>query len=111
MKAHKILARLVLIHGSEAVTIRKQGELCLPSAEMKFLRKTVSYSLLDHNGNEIITEGPKITPITGHIQQYKRNLLQHINQMELSRLQDKCFTKSPEEDRQDGDIRGDGGRP
>jgi hypothetical protein len=88
------LARPLLSHGSEAGTVRKQGELCLPSAEMKCLRKTV----LDHKGNEIITEEPKITPIKGHVQQYKRNLLQHINQIERSRLQDKCFTTSAVEE-------------
>lgn len=104
------MARPLLSHGSEAETNRKQGELCLPSAEMKFLRKTASYSLLDHKGNEIIKEEPKITPIKGHLQQHKRNLLQLVNQMELSRLQDKCFTTSQEDDGQEGDIRRDGGR-
>ena len=62
--------KTLLSHGSEARTIRKQGELCLPSAEMKFWRKSASYSLLDHKGNEIIREEAKITPITGHLQQH-----------------------------------------
>jgi hypothetical protein len=64
------LAILVFSHDSEARAIRKQGEMCLPSAGMKVLRKTASYSLLDHKGNEIITEEPEKTPITGHLQQY-----------------------------------------
>jgi len=33
------LGKTLLSHGSEAGTIRKQGELCLPSAEMKFLEE------------------------------------------------------------------------
>jgi hypothetical protein len=73
MEASKILARLVLSHGNEVWTIRKQGERCPPSAEMKFLRKTAIYSLLDHKINELITEEFKMTPIRGHLQQYKSN--------------------------------------
>ena len=69
MGAYKILARPVLGHGSEAETFRKHDELCLPSDEMKILKKTAIYSLLDHKGNEKIREEPKITRIKGRLQQ------------------------------------------
>jgi len=45
MKAYIPLVEPVLSNGSEAWIIRQQDELCLTSAEVKFLRKTADSSL------------------------------------------------------------------
>jgi hypothetical protein len=86
LKAYKTLAEPVLSNGREAWIITKQDERCLTSAEVKFLRKTVDCSLLDHKRNESITYYIKITRITEYLQKYRRNWLQHLNQIERSRL-------------------------
>jgi hypothetical protein len=64
LSGYKTLARPVLAYGSEAVTIRKQGEQWLSIAEMKFMRRTVGYSQSDHMKNKHILDKMKITPIT-----------------------------------------------
>jgi hypothetical protein len=52
LNIYRTLARLVLMYGSEAWTIRKADEKRLQAAEMKFMGKTAGFTLLDHNGNE-----------------------------------------------------------
>jgi hypothetical protein len=54
LRAYKTLARPVLTYGSEAWTIKKQEEQRLTTAEMKHMRRTARYSLLDHMRNKHI---------------------------------------------------------
>jgi hypothetical protein len=77
---------------------KKQDEQHLTSAEMKVVRKTAGYSLLDHKRSELITE-LKTTPITEYLQQYRINWLQHINLVEHSRLPTQMLHCVPTERR------------
>jgi hypothetical protein len=52
LNIYRTLARLVLTYGSEAWTIIKADEKRLQAAEMKFMRKFVGFTLLDHKENE-----------------------------------------------------------
>lgn len=62
MKAYKVLARPLLNYDKEAWTLRKAGRTASYIPEMKFLRKSAGYSLLDHKINGLITEEHKIKP-------------------------------------------------
>jgi hypothetical protein len=52
--AHKTLARTKLIYGTEAWTLRKQDEQRLTTDEMKVMRRTAGYSVLEHMINKHI---------------------------------------------------------
>jgi hypothetical protein len=57
MTAYKVLARPApLGYGGEAWTIGMEAKEHLTAAEMKFLRKTAGYSLLDHKRSELRTQ-------------------------------------------------------
>lgn len=86
LKAYKVLARPVLMYGSEAWTVRNSDVQRLTTAEMRFLRRTAGYSLLDHKRNELITKELKITPIYEHLNHYRQKWLNHVNRMDRSRL-------------------------
>jgi len=75
MKAFKVLARPLLNYGNEAWTFRKAGRAAYYIPEMKFLRKSAGYSLLDHKINELITKEPKMKPTAEYLQRYGRNWL------------------------------------
>ncbi|KAJ4445670.1 hypothetical protein ANN_12354 [Periplaneta americana] len=86
LKAYKVLARPVLMYGSEAWPVRNSDVQRLTTAEMRFLRRTAGYSLLDHKRNELITKELKITPIYEHLNHYRQKWLNHVNRMDRSRL-------------------------
>jgi hypothetical protein len=52
LNIYRTLARPVLTYGSEAWTIRTAAEKRLQAAEMKFMKKTPGYTLLDHRRKE-----------------------------------------------------------
>ncbi|KAJ4434296.1 hypothetical protein ANN_22848 [Periplaneta americana] len=86
LKAFKVLARPVLMYGSEAWTVRNSDVQRQTTAEMRFLRRTAGYSLLDHKRNELITKELKITPIYEYLNHYRQKWLNHVNRMDRSRL-------------------------
>jgi hypothetical protein len=51
MKIYNTLAIPALIYGSEIWTLTQQDKSRLQSSEMKFLRRTAGYTLLDHKKN------------------------------------------------------------
>jgi hypothetical protein len=51
---HSISAVPSLLYGCEIWTLIKRAIRRLKTAEMKFVRPTAGYSLLDHRGNEDI---------------------------------------------------------
>jgi hypothetical protein len=67
MKIYKILARPILAYGSESWTIRSNDRKKLISAEMRFIRRTLGYTLFDYKRNEelmdIMDQQLKTTPI------------------------------------------------
>jgi hypothetical protein len=54
LKVYNTLAVPALIYGSEIWTLRKQDKTRLTTSEMKLLRKTAGYILMDHKKNEEI---------------------------------------------------------
>jgi hypothetical protein len=50
----------VLLYGSEIWTLRKKDKHLSTSAEIKFFRRRVGYTLLDHKRNEEILEELKV---------------------------------------------------
>jgi hypothetical protein len=52
IKIYKILARPTLAYGSESWTIQSNDRKRLISAEMRFIRRTLGYTLFDHKRNE-----------------------------------------------------------
>jgi hypothetical protein len=75
------LAVPTLIHGSEIWALRKQDKTRLTTSEMKFLRKTVGYTLMDHKQNEEIIRELQVAPIINKIQNYKTKWIQHVSRM------------------------------
>jgi hypothetical protein len=53
---YKTLARVVLTYESEAWTIKKSDENRLLALEIKFMRLTAGYTLLDNKQNEDVLE-------------------------------------------------------
>lgn len=86
LRLYKVLARPVLSYGSEAWTIRCQDERRLTTAEMRFLRKTAGYSLLDHKRNDAIVEELKVQPVIKYLQEYRAQWFQHVRRMDCSRI-------------------------
>jgi hypothetical protein len=64
---NKEKCRRVLLYESEVWTIRKAGDKRLQAAEMKFMRKTAGFTLLDHKRNEEILEKLKVVPVSKFI--------------------------------------------
>jgi hypothetical protein len=56
LKVHNTLAVPTLIYGSEIWTLRKQDKTRLITSEMKFLKETAGYTLMDHKQNEEIIQ-------------------------------------------------------
>jgi hypothetical protein len=54
LTAHKTLARTMLIYGTETWTLSKQDEQRLTIDEMKVMRRTAGYSVLEHVINKQI---------------------------------------------------------
>ncbi|KAJ4438692.1 hypothetical protein ANN_14639 [Periplaneta americana] len=85
LKIYKTLALPVLAYGSEAWTLRKCDERRLTTAEMRFMRKTAGYSLLDHHRNVEILKKLKIDSTVHYLQQYRLQWQTHAKRMDRSR--------------------------
>ncbi|KAJ4435844.1 hypothetical protein ANN_18463 [Periplaneta americana] len=115
LKAYKVLARPVLMYGSDAWSVRNSDVQRLTTVKMRFLRRIAGYSLLDHKRNELIAKELKITPIYEHLNHYRQKWLNHVNRMDRSRLSRQILRYIPHGRRSlsahvggDGDKRMDG---
>jgi len=54
----------------------------LKTAEMKFMRSTAGYSLLDNRRNECILEELKVDPVEKKLAQHKQKWLNNITRMD-----------------------------
>jgi hypothetical protein len=54
----------MLTYGSEAWTIREQDGQRLTTAEIKFMRRTAGYCIVDRMRNKHISDKIKVMPIT-----------------------------------------------
>jgi hypothetical protein len=61
-------------------------------AEMKFIKLTAGYSLLDHKRNEDISEEHKVDPVDKKSAQYKQKWLNHVSRMKALGTQNSSLT-------------------
>jgi len=57
----------------------------LTSTEIKFFRRTIGYTLLDHKRNELLEE-LKVQPFDKKLRRYKSNRLKHVIRMNKNRM-------------------------
>jgi hypothetical protein len=80
------LALPALLYGSENWTTKARDARIITAAAMKYMRKTAGYSWSDYKTNTEIAKELNTTPVVEKVQEYRINLLQHINRMLSSRL-------------------------
>jgi hypothetical protein len=77
-----VLAKPTLVYGSETWTVKKKPyEKRLEAAEMRFMRQTVRYTILDKKINEHILEEFQVEAITTYLQQYREQQKSHTELM------------------------------
>jgi hypothetical protein len=90
IKIYKIFARPTLAYGSESWTIQSKDRKRLISAEMRFIRRTLGYTLFDHKRNKELTDITdkqlKTTPIIDSVTQYQKNWKEHVHRMTPGRI-------------------------
>jgi hypothetical protein len=86
MKIYNTLAIPALIYGREIWTLTQQDKSRLKASEMKFLRRTAGYTLLDHNKNEDILQELNTTSVLEKITKYRHNWAKHVHRMNNSRF-------------------------
>jgi hypothetical protein len=59
------------------------------------MRRTASYSLLDHMKNKHILDKMKVTPVTDYVNNYRQNWLQHVKRMDRARIPKHMFRYGP----------------
>jgi hypothetical protein len=89
LKLYKILAKPTLVYGSETWTLRRADERRLMSAEMRFIRRTAGYTLLDRKKSEDILQELKVDPIMDFVQEYRKSWKEHVIRMNKNRLPKK----------------------
>jgi ABC-type ATPase involved in cell division len=83
MKIYNTLAIPTLIYGREIWTLT-QDKSRLKASEIKFLRRTAGYTLLDHKKNENILQELNTTPVLENITKYRHNWAKHVHRMNNS---------------------------
>jgi hypothetical protein len=80
----------------------KQHARKMTAAGMKYMRRTAGYTWTDHKTNTEIAKELNITPVLDKIQDYKRNWIQHVNQMPHNRLRSLIKKDTPKGRRNQG---------
>jgi hypothetical protein len=78
LKLYKTLALPTLLYSSEIWTIKQCDKNMLGTAEMKYLRRTAEYTLLDHKRNGKILK-LHVTPLEEKLCTYRHNWFQHVH--------------------------------
>jgi hypothetical protein len=73
MKIYNTLAIPTLIYGSEIRTLTQEDKSRLKASEIKFLRRTAGYALLDHKKNDDILQELNTTPVLEKITKCRHN--------------------------------------
>ncbi|KAJ4448947.1 hypothetical protein ANN_00339 [Periplaneta americana] len=71
---------------SEIWSLKKKDVNRIKATEMKFLRRTAGYTILDRKRNEEILEQLEVESVEEKISRYKFNWLDHVRRMENSRI-------------------------
>jgi hypothetical protein len=102
LKLYKTLALPTLLYGSEIWTIKQCDKNRLRTAEMKYLRRTARYTLLDHKRNEEILEELHVTPLEDKLCTYRHKWFKHVHRMEDNRLPKQLVNYHPKGRRRPG---------
>ena len=86
MKFYKTLVVPTFLYGSETWTLGKRDVQRIQAAEMKFLRGTQNYSLLDRRRNEDIRRNLNIVSLHQKIEDHRRRWCEHLGRMPDVRL-------------------------
>jgi hypothetical protein len=95
LKLYRTLAIPTLLYGSEIWTIKQCDKNRLRTAEMKYLRRTARYTLLNHKINEEILEELHVTPLEDKLCTYRHKWFQHVRIMEDNRLPKQLLNYHP----------------
>jgi hypothetical protein len=68
------------------MTIKARDARRITAEEMKYMRRTAGYTWTDHKTNTEFAKELNITPVLDKIQDYKKNRIQHVNQIPCNRL-------------------------
>jgi hypothetical protein len=86
LKFYKVVARPVLLYGSETWVTTKRDMTHLKVAEMCFLSSVKGYTRLDKIRSEIIRKEPEIPGIQDARTKYKQNWINYLDRMDKNRL-------------------------
>jgi hypothetical protein len=86
LKFYKMMAVPMLTYASENWTINRLGKRKIESAEMKFLRSVVGYTLLDQKRGTDSRSELNIFILTERIEKQQKNWHEHILRMTTDRL-------------------------
>jgi hypothetical protein len=78
-------------------TLTQQDKSRLKAPEIKFLKRTAGYTLLDHKKNEYILQELNTTPVLEKIK-YRYNWVKHVHRMNNSRFPKTLIITHVEED-------------
>jgi hypothetical protein len=101
LKLYKTLVLPILLYGSEIWTVKQCDKNRLRTAEMKYLRQTAGYTLLNHKRNEEILE-LHVTHLEDKLCTYRHKLFQHVHRMEDNRLPKQLLNYHPKGRRRPG---------
>lgn len=102
IKLYKTLALPTLLYGSEIWVLKQRDISRLRAAEMKYLRRTAGYTLLDHKRNEDILQELNMQPLEEKITEYRNRWLEHISRMEAGRTPQEMLKYHPQGRRRPG---------
>ena len=75
----------MLTYSSETWVLRKRDKRRITAAEMRFLRKSAGYTMLDRKRNEAIQNELNVTPVIKRVKEYRRRWRDHVNRMDEER--------------------------
>jgi hypothetical protein len=67
-------------------------------SEIKVMRRTAGYSVLEHMRNKHILDKNEIQPVTEYVNIYRHNWLQHVKRMDRARIKKKKKKKKQLDD-------------
>lgn len=95
IRAYNILARPVLLYGSEIWALRKDAKRRITAAEMKYMRATAGYTKMDKKRNSEILNELNVEPIMGRIKRYRKDWRSHVMRMSDDRSPRKIWNYTP----------------
>ena len=95
IKFYKVVARPLLLYGSETLVTTKRDMTRLEAAEMRFLRSVTGYIRLDKIRSEVIRKELDISRIQDVILKYKQNWINHLERMDNTRLPKHALNYKP----------------